>query len=214
MAGQPKRERGGQEVAKEVAIMQEAVRRWRSRRAALETELGKQPDSEWAWLWQTRLTVLGYLIDRYRQEAVDEQGCAPSRPRHVLNRVSMGLSSVVEETAPYDKVPAYAIVGNRFTDRSALRSRLHSLKSANAERHKEAEKLADELRRLNELHRSQRADEHNDLVRALGDMQRQAADERKQLFLDLSEAEQLDNSLDSHTIRLILEDHGIEPDDP
>ncbi|MEM6259317.1 MAG: hypothetical protein AAF711_04465 [Planctomycetota bacterium] len=156
MAGQPKRERGGQDAA----FMREAVGRWRSRRVALEIELEEHPDSEWAWLWQTRLTVLGYLIDRYRQEIAHEPGCASSRPRHVLTRVSMGLSSVVEETAPYDKVPAYATVDNRFTDRSAMRSRLYSLKRANAERHKEAEKLADELRRLNDLHRSRRADGH------------------------------------------------------
>lgn len=86
------------------ALPRGVVRRWRCRRACLETELEKHPDSEWAWLWRARVRVLEYLIDRYKDGAA-ELGPIPRRTRSALGRSSPGPSGFVESTSPYDTTP-------------------------------------------------------------------------------------------------------------
>jgi len=85
----------------------QVVARWRERRAALTHEVLHDQESDWAWLWQTRIKVLDYLIDRY----ADQQ----NTPSKTTERATAGTSqrtmaadqhaATGESTAPYDSAP-------------------------------------------------------------------------------------------------------------
>lgn len=96
------RRRRNSQQTKPVRLLQ--VVAWQHRKDALQQSIDLQPDGEWAWLWQTRIKVLSYLLDRHetaesRRVATevlkDQKRPSPSRTSAKPN----------ESTAPYDQPP-------------------------------------------------------------------------------------------------------------
>lgn len=218
---------------------------WRDRRSSISNKLAGQEQSEWAWLWRTRLSVLDYLIHRYdtEQETKAHRKKATS-PRGTEGRIEAGTVRE-ESTSPYNQPPTEGLPWIADSKKELIQNRLASLQSTNARRHAKAEQLADELRekvrswqrslelkgleqvRLAEALRNtagatgQPRTPANEgepdqlrLTEALNELdEREYKELRRYVAFDLGLLEYTDKPLDEDTIRMILSEHGIEPDE-
>jgi hypothetical protein len=145
---------------------------WRGRRDRLEDKLTEHEQAEWDWLWRTRLSVLEYLIRRYdNTHDAAPLGETPTRGEVSRPRFTADVSE--EPVSPYNRVPVDGTAWIADQKREAIQDRLASLRCANAQRHAEAEKLAEHLReavRLWQRSREQDKAKQLRLAKALSDL--------------------------------------------
>ena len=120
---------------------------WRNRRSKISDKLVGHEQPEWAWLWRARLSVLDYLIYRYdtEQQGTDTNPKKTTPTRDAEGGVGAGEDRE-ESVSPYNKPPTSGIPWIADSKKEAIQNRLASLQSANAERHIDAERMAEELR--------------------------------------------------------------------
>ena len=197
---------------------------WHDRRDQLNDMLSQYAGAEWNWLWQTRLSVLDYLINRYDHK-LNASPSGETKPRGEAMKVRQAAKHPPKESvSPYDHV---ANLGPAWIDehnKNLIQTRLDSLRSANSKRLAEAEKKAHEIREAERMSKQQhhpaiarqpapareRPDWHLQ-AQALCELdEREYKEMRKFITFDLGLTELQEQTLDEKMIRAILKEHGIE----
>ncbi|MFK7788224.1 MAG: hypothetical protein AB8C95_01865 [Phycisphaeraceae bacterium] len=216
----------------------EVVATWCERRDGLHEAIARQPDAEWAWLWRTRLSVLDYLIQRYAAD--QDTSMRPHKSAEPIDEKRVPRRACEETTSPYDRAPQPAAREGVRKQNEAIEARLASLRRTNAERHIEArrqrdlaiekrlekvrqasamfcarnELLAKELQPRKSEQQAELIASRKAVAQALRELdERDYKALRRKIAFDVGMTEFTEEPLDEETIRLILQEHGIEDED-